>query len=188
MHINGKMKFLNHLGLGFILLFVLNASCQNKRPNYFDENDYKEVSRGQYKGQFTITLQNQLDTNFFIRKFYPDSLYNDSSFIVIKRYFYKDVMDGPVKVYSRGRLTSEGFMRDNKRHGEFIYYSENGKIDRRGSYADNKPKGIWEDYYSTGILFKKIYYNENGKFIKQEIHDTKEGKLLRTEYQESREY
>jgi len=78
--------------------------------------------------------------------------------------------------YLNGKLQMEGSFRNKKctkNHGEFIYYFENGNVDRKGKYFKNKYEGIWcwyhlngnkssEELYSKGKRIKVEYWDSNG--------------------------
>lgn len=168
-----------------LVLSLFNASCQQSGDIY-NEKNYVEHHRSLDHGLYIIVLYYNGDTSFSIHKAYTDSLYQDTSLIAM-HFLHHDLMNGPVEHYWRGKLLSKGFMKEDKRHGEFSFYEDNDKVDRRQFYNMGVKVGVWEDYYPTGILFKKVYYNE-GKFVKQEIYSRKEGKLVRTEYEESWQY
>ena len=48
------------------------------------------------------------------------------------------------------------------RNGPFEDYYENGQLQRKGSYSNDKPEGQWEEYYENGQLRRKRTYS-NGE-------------------------
>ncbi len=53
---------------------------------------------------------------------------------------------------------------EQKKHGPYFYYYENGKIRISGNYKDDLKTGTWK------------YFDENGKMIKTETYE--KGKLV----------
>ncbi len=61
--------------------------------------------------------------------------------------------------------------------GEWTYYYQNGQMETKGSFKNNKPEGIWTSYYPNGNIrcegnYKNgkqqsawTYYNEKGEII-----------------------
>ncbi|HEY1112826.1 MAG TPA: hypothetical protein VGE66_04675 [Chitinophagaceae bacterium] len=157
--------------------------------NLYDERNYKEVSRGSYHElEFVITYQNIYEPSYYIRWVYPDSTYSDSSLMSFKYFYHNDVMDGPKESFTFGKLRARGFLKENKRHGAQVYINEDGYITKWEYYKDGKKSGVWESCNSEWRMYKKVYYDDNGQFVKQEIYDRRTGKLFRTEYEESRGY
>src|SRR5688572_15451866 len=105
-------------------LSLFSASCQHHNEDLYNENDYVEDHRGLIDGIYQIIYYYKKDSNYRIKKFYADSLYQDSSLILSKYFFHKDVMEGPDEHFSNGELFLKGFMKANKRHGEFLLYDK----------------------------------------------------------------
>ncbi len=99
---------------------------------------------------------------------------------------YKDFLNGPTETLSDGHVTSKGFFKMNKKHGELIRYDSDGNIKEKEYYKEGKRTGVWEFYNSNQILYKKIYYDDKGEFVKKDLFNTKTGKFERTEYKPDR--
>jgi len=54
---------------------------------------------------------------------------------------------------------------DGKINGPVKYYYENGDLRADGEYRNDKPHGIWRDYDEQGNITRERYF-ENGKEIK----------------------
>jgi len=178
------MLFLKSLKIFFpSILFFVNAACQQKQAELLlNEKDYSENLRGMIDGYHTITFRNKNNPDYTIKKIYTDSLFNDSSFIVTKYFFYKDLLNGPTETYSYGKLSSKGYYQMNNKHGEFVTYDPDGNVNKKEYYTEGKRSGIWLYYNSNHILHKKIYYDQDGEFIKKELFNQRTGKFERTEY------
>jgi antitoxin component YwqK of YwqJK toxin-antitoxin module len=167
-----------------LLLFILlsvGCSTQNSKPDIHNEENYYEINRGKEGKLNVIVLQFKYDSSYTIKKIYPDSLYSDSAFLMIKHFFHRNTLDGPWENYSDGILTGKGTMKANKYHGEQLRFSKNGVLTSKSYYDIGIRVGVWEYFYhSTGKIFKRVYYDTKGKFVKQEIYDRK-GKLARVE-------
>jgi antitoxin component YwqK of YwqJK toxin-antitoxin module len=170
-----------------VLFLFVSSSCQNERRDVYDVNNYREVSRGMWNDYNTITYQYRYDTNYHIRKLYSKSDYNDTASIVIEYFMFKEIMSGPTKIYAFGKISMTGFMKDNKRHGEFLSYNKDGSLIERSFYNQSKKIGTWEHYSTKGKLSNKVYYDDNGHFQKKEIYDMN-GHLVRTELKETQTY
>lgn len=166
------------------LIYV--ASCQDKKNDPFNENNYKEVRRGKYRETelYAIVLQNKSDTQYTLVKMFNDSSYNPNFYI--QHYEYKALMDGPLESFISGKSGGKKFYKQGKRHGEGVSLRSDGTIAEKQFYNMGKKVGVWEFYDSYGRIFKKKYYNDNN-FVKQEIYN-REGKLVRTELEESTSY
>ncbi|HEU4470440.1 MAG TPA: hypothetical protein VFR58_05105 [Flavisolibacter sp.] len=169
-----------------ICCLFLAASCQNKTIEPYNESNYKEVSRGKYRGTdlYAIILKNELDTQYELVKLFIDSSYDKNFFI--QHFKYRGLMEGPMESFTAGKSDGKQFYKQGKRHGQNVILRSDSTIEEKQFYDMGKKVGIWEYYDSKGRLFKKKFYDQN-KFIKQEIYN-REGKLVRTEFEESRFY
>lgn len=84
--------------------------------------------------------------------------------------------------YPNGKLFVEGQFRRGRQHGEWTYYHDNGKINRKATFNDGQPDGVREIYRADGTLVAKrgfkdgkrhgewITYDETGKQPLREEH------------------
>ena len=83
--------------------------------------------------------------------------------------------------YSNSKILKEEYqvLRKNKyiKHGEYLYYFENGVIKETGYFSMNKKNGKWEEFNEKGKLERVLKYNSGRK-----IEDKKFGIWL--EYHE----
>ena len=167
-----------------ILLLAINGCSQKSQSEVYDEKNYSEERRGKIDNHYTVIFRNKDNSDYTINKIYSDSLFRDSSFIVFKYFFHKNLLDGPFELHSYGKLAQRGFYKNDKKQGEFVHYDSDGDIVRKEYYDIGKKDGIWEYYNSNHILYKKIYYDQNGKFAKKDLFNQRTGKFERTEYKE----
>lgn len=181
------MYYIKHFSALFLITLVFtNCSSQQEPAGVYDEKNYVEEQRGRIENANTILFRNKDNPDYTIRKRYSDSLFRDSSFLITKYFCYKNFLNGPTEAFSEGHLTSKGFFKMNKKHGEFIQYDYDGNIIRKEHYNEGKRAGIWEFYNSYQILYKKIYYDDKGEFAKKDLFNTKTGKYERTDYKPDR--
>ncbi|TVL96838.1 MAG: hypothetical protein CV087_23200 [Candidatus Brocadia sp. WS118] len=64
-----------------------------------------------------------------------------------------------------GQLLLEREMKMGKKDGHFInYYPENGQLDSKAEFKNDKLAGDWEHYYQNGVLADRGQY-EDGKMV-----------------------
>jgi antitoxin component YwqK of YwqJK toxin-antitoxin module len=85
-----------------------------------------------------------------------------------------------VQYYANGNKEYEGEYKDSLKHGDWIYWYENGFVWSEGFFYENKSDGIRKVYHENGQLYyegeydkgkqigKWIFYDENGQRIKEE--------------------
>ena len=78
---------------------------------------------------------------------------------------YLKLQDSVCIYFKRKQKKMEGFYRNGKRDGLFIWYHDNGIIECKGEYALDQRKGIWEYFYPKGNIHKRIYNNNNTELI-----------------------
>ena len=64
--------------------------------------------------------------------------------------------------YEDGKIKSEGNYKDGRREKEWNFYYNNGQVEQTGEYVKGKPSGEWIKYFSDGKLNRHEFY-ENGK-------------------------
>jgi len=68
----------------------------------------------------------------------------------------------PGNEYYRVEKTKKGKFKNNKRNGEWSYYSDNGSLIYNGMYVDGKRVGKWNYYFKNSKkVSTEIYYTEN---------------------------
>ncbi|MDX1653240.1 MAG: hypothetical protein R3277_12150 [Brumimicrobium sp.] len=92
--------------------------------------------------------------------------------------------DKPDKGYPTEAKVEEGFYKENRKNGLWIYYYEDGKTPKlKGYYEDNRPNGPFTKYFPNGNIqeegtfSKNRYvdslkrYNEEGTLIFEAVYD-----------------
>lgn len=64
--------------------------------------------------------------------------------------------------YDNGQLESRSNYKDDKLNGLYETWYKNGQLKARGIYKDDKLEGLWEIWYLNGQLMSRTYY-ENDK-------------------------
>ena len=63
---------------------------------------------------------------------------------------------GPwVSYHDNGKLESKGTHKDGNQHGPWNEYHKNGKLKSKGTYKDGNQHGPWVHYWENGQLFYK---------------------------------
>jgi len=57
--------------------------------------------------------------------------------------------------YENGQKLFEGFFRDGKPHGKYIFWYENGQKQAEGELRDGKRHGLWSYWYDSGQKWKE---------------------------------
>jgi len=84
--------------------------------------------------------------------------------------------DEPHKGYPAEGKISEGTYLNDRKHGEWVMYYDDGKTIRvKGSFKHNRPNGVFEKYYEDGTLkergtFKKVRYTDTLKRFYESGH------------------
>lgn len=63
--------------------------------------------------------------------------------------------------YDNGDVQMKGSYKNNKREGVFLYYSDHNTYTSAGRYLDDSSTGKWETYHTNGILASEAYYNDD---------------------------
>jgi antitoxin component YwqK of YwqJK toxin-antitoxin module len=84
--------------------------------------------------------------------------------------------------YPDGQLFVEGQFRRGRQQGEWTYYFENGKVNRKAVFADGKPDGTREIYRDDGTLAAKRSFRDGQREGEWIIYDKSGTKPLREEY------
>lgn len=145
-----------------LLFIVVTAIANAQSLNQFDENGKRH---GSWKKNFETTDQPQYEGTFNhgqevgIFKFYK--LVDGKSKLSATRDFLPNSDKIKVKFFSsKGKLISEGMMRDKLFIGKWVYYH-------------NKTKGILmtENYNDKGVLEgEKLVYYENGQVAEKSLY------------------
>lgn len=72
--------------------------------------------------------------------------------------------------YISNKIQMKGFYRDNNlqiKHGNFIYYYENGQKSNEGEFINNNKDGEWKYWYENGEL-SSIEFFKNGILLSSE--------------------
>lgn len=87
-------------------------------------------------------------------RFTLEEFYADGSTVKNKiEYLNDSTMDGSaIYYYENGQIASEGFFKNNKRHGIYTEYYIDGTIKETGKYTNGKTRGNFYYYYSNGTL------------------------------------
>ena len=82
---------------------------------------------------------------------------------LVKRHglYYKEFTDHPFTGKTTGPYENVSY-RDGRKHGPFVYYYSNKKVNYKGTYKDGKEDGPSVSYQENGQLWSKGTYN-NGK-------------------------
>lgn len=79
--------------------------------------------------------------------------------------------------FASGKKLMTGFYKDGSKDGEFIFYHENGQIEKKGFYKKNIKDGKWTYLYENGNMKQVIEFIAND-FIVWEYYDENGQKLL----------
>lgn len=133
----------------YFLLFVFCIACSNSRQT-IEIREFKNVNLQTIEKGALINGK---------RDGYWITLEEDSRIIKIESYYKNDILNGPIKLYTKnGILMSEGFMKNDSSNGLWTYYYEDGKVSAKGLLENGTKMGIWEFYIEDGLLDKKILY------------------------------
>ena len=101
------------------------------------------------------------------------SNYNDNGFLEgeYKNYFVEG-----------GLWVSGQYDAFGKRTGEWIYYNENGSVEKLINYRSERYHGYYEKYYDNGNLKEKGYY-QHGRKVETWHYYNEEGELLRKNFE-----
>ena len=95
--------------------------------------------------------------------------------------FKENVKDGPSKRFNGKKISSIGHWKNDKRNGEWKFYSANGKLKQILNYKDGKEQGNFAEYYPDGKLksdgYLQIndgdslinYYYQNGQLAETKV-------------------
>jgi antitoxin component YwqK of YwqJK toxin-antitoxin module len=103
--------------------------------------------------------------------------------------YFKKFTEVPFTGKTTGK--TQGSFRNGKKHGPWVSYHDNGKLDYKGTYKDGKQHGPWVWFYDNGQLrFKGTYkngewdgpwvtYNKDGTKDKKNTGTYKNGKKVK---------
>lgn len=83
--------------------------------------------------------------------------------------------------YKNGALKMSGYFRNNQKHGQWLYYYENGFIADEAWFLNGKLHGRSSSSYKNGVLRSNGYY-EHGKKIREWTYFDESGKLKKKVY------
>ena len=67
------------------------------------------------------------------------------------------------------QIMAEGAYKNNKLHGFWIWYWDNGNVWKKGNYVNGKENGLWVNYHYKGRIDGAVYKKDgksHGKFVK----------------------
>lgn len=77
----------------------------------------------------------------------------DSSGSIINKFMYKNgKLNGPKETFKDKIKIEECIYADNNRNGTFSQYNDEGILELKGQFIDDKEVGLWEAYYKNGEL------------------------------------
>ena len=75
---------------------------------------------------------------------------------------YKPYSGDVIDYYENSHFVKvQGKYLNGVKNGEFIFYYDNGIINKKGNFSDNKKVGAWLEFDKRGILLNKRIYNDN---------------------------
>jgi antitoxin component YwqK of YwqJK toxin-antitoxin module len=74
--------------------------------------------------------------------------------------YYKKFSEVPFTGKVTGR--NQGLVKNGKPEGAWVYYFNNGQLDKKGNYKNGKSEGAWVEYFFNGQLSSKGNY-KNGR-------------------------
>lgn len=156
--------------LGFSQNEINQTDAQGKRHGLWKKT-YEGSSQLRYEG----TFEHGKEVGEF--KFYCEDCKDKPT--VIKNFTGKDGI-ADVKYFTiKGKLVSEGQMKDKDRLGEWLYFHENSKqVMTRENYANGKLEGKVVTYYPTGKITEEMNY-KNGLKQGENNYYSPEGVLLK---------
>lgn len=120
----------------------------------------------------------RIETLYYLPDSIPEAKY------YFKKYGIAYKLAKEERFFPSGNIKYIGFYDKNeKRTGKWIYYNENGKINRIEHYKNGKKNGKAIFYYQNGNLMLKAYYTNDLKDGKWIIYD-QNGKKINTVYYE----
>jgi antitoxin component YwqK of YwqJK toxin-antitoxin module len=136
---------------------------------------WKKTFEGSKQIRYEGTFEHGKEVGEF--KFYCESCKDKPS--VVKNFTGKDGM-ADVKYFTiKGKLVSEGKMKDKDRIGEWVYYHEKSKsVMTRENYAKGKLEGKVTTYYTNGKITEETNY-KNGIKEGENNYYSPEGVLLK---------
>jgi antitoxin component YwqK of YwqJK toxin-antitoxin module len=88
-----------------------------------------------------------------------EMFYEDGT-IRTEKHYKNGNLYGECREYDNGILESKSLYRDNKLNGKFTKYYKNGAISSEEFYIDNKKNGLSKTYYSNGQIEKDCHYKD----------------------------
>jgi antitoxin component YwqK of YwqJK toxin-antitoxin module len=74
--------------------------------------------------------------------------------------YYKKFTEVPFTGKTTGKI--QGSFRNGKKHGPWVTYWDNGRLNYKGTYKNGKKDGPWVEYHKNGQLKEKGTF-KNGK-------------------------
>lgn len=71
--------------------------------------------------------------------------------------------DQPEKGFCDTCLVEEGFYKDDRKNGKWMFYYQNGNLKVKGNFVDGRPRGFYEKYYESGVFMESGYF-ANGRY------------------------
>ncbi|HPE82860.1 MAG TPA: toxin-antitoxin system YwqK family antitoxin [Aequorivita sp.] len=170
--------------IAFILLFgILFCSIDAFSQSEINQMDAQGKRHGVWKKTFEGTHQLRYEGTFEHGKevgefkFYCEDCKNQP--MVIKNFTGKDNI-ADVKYFTvKGKLVSEGKMRDKERIGEWVYYHEkSNNVMTRENYVNGKLDGKIITYYPNGKITQETTY-KNGIKEGEDNYYSPDGILLK---------
>lgn len=134
----------------YVIIEVDEFQLEQEPLRWDDYSENQVISKMQYRIASEIIKQ-QIDSNkqnTIIRSLIPSGL---------RRF---DIQNNEFLHY----INFKGAMMD----GTFKRYANDGKLTLEGKYIQGIKTGVW-NYYEAGQLVRKVYFNEKGEKIKEEL-------------------
>lgn len=76
-----------------------------------------------------------------------------------------------VLYHENGILETQGYLKENKNHGEWKYFYPDGKLESTGIFKDDQPDSIWVWFNYAGTLIQQGLYKEGKKDGEWKFYD-----------------
>lgn len=135
------------------------------KNNYYNAMVYTTHISAEYYKHKSIAIKNVGIVKSFLSKFYEnwgdiagkETIIDKNGNKKILNYIYEDFI-----------LSAIGEMKEDKAHGDWVFYDENGAISSYGRFDHDKREGLWTLQNDKGETLKEInYYNNerHGEFL-----------------------
>ena len=148
----------------FFLILNLSAISQNEINQLDDQGKRHGVWVKTYEGSAQKRYEGKFNHGKEIGVFkYYCSDCKDSP-IIIKTFKENDNTAEVVHLTKKGKVVSEGLMKDKNRIGEWVYYHEKSKnVMTREFYLDGKLEGLKTTYYINQKITEELRYKNGVK-------------------------